>query len=53
VHAHRARAEAQTLVEEIRAGGGSAEGVSFDVTDGPLTRRALESLLAAGPIQVW
>jgi 3-oxoacyl-[acyl-carrier protein] reductase len=52
VHAHRGAAVAVALVEEIRAGGGSASPVVFDLTDGAATRLALEALLEQGPIQI-
>ncbi len=50
VHAHRADAEA--VAAEIRAAGGSAETVRFDVADGAATLAAIEALLVAGPIQI-
>ena len=52
VHAHRNLATAAALVAEIRAAGGTAGAVSFDVTDADATRAALEGLLEAGPIQI-
>ena len=52
VHAHRNLAIAAALVEEIRATGGAASAVSFDITDAQATRRALEGLLESGPIQI-
>ncbi len=52
VHANSGLDRAQTVVAEIAAAGGSAEAVSFDVTDRAATQAALEALLAAGPIQV-
>ncbi|HXV69444.1 MAG TPA: 3-oxoacyl-ACP reductase FabG [Nitrospira sp.] len=52
VHAHRHVASAEQVVEKIRAGGGTASSVSFDLTDGMETRSALESLLKDGPIQI-
>ena len=52
VHAHSGIARAQAVVEAIRAGGGSAQAIAFDLTDGDATRAALEPLLDAGPIQV-
>jgi 3-oxoacyl-[acyl-carrier protein] reductase len=52
VHAHRNLAGAQALVEEIRAAGGAASAVAFDLTDAAATRAALEGLLEAGPIQI-
>lgn len=50
VHTRRALTAAEALVEEIRAEGGSAELVHFDVTDAPGVRTALAAL--SGPIQI-
>lgn len=52
VHANRGLAKATALVAEIVAAGGSAEAVSFDVTDRAAAAAALASLLEAGPIQI-
>ncbi len=52
VHAHRNLPTAAALVEEIRAAGGAATAVSFDITDADATRGAIEGLLEAGPIQI-
>jgi 3-oxoacyl-[acyl-carrier protein] reductase len=52
VHANSNLARARAVVEAIRAAGGSAEAVAFDVADGDATRAALDVLLAGGPIQV-
>lgn len=52
VHANRQRAKADALVDDIRGSGGSAEAVSFDITDAAATTAALETLLAAGPVQI-
>jgi 3-oxoacyl-[acyl-carrier protein] reductase len=52
VHAHGGIERAQRLAAEIAAAGGSAEAVSFDVTDAAATGAALETLSAAGPIQI-
>ena len=52
VHRHRGTAAANALVREIEAAGGRAEAVSFDITDTDLTRAALETVLASGPIQI-
>jgi 3-oxoacyl-[acyl-carrier protein] reductase len=52
VHANRNLAKAQTLVEAIRADGGEAETLAFDVTDADASRAALEALIADAPIQV-
>ncbi len=52
VHANTNPARAEEVVAEIRAAGGSAEAVAFDVADGEATRAAIETLLGGGPIQV-
>lgn len=52
VHAHRHPESAEQMVEKIRAQGGSALSVSFDIIDGGATRLALETLLKDGPIQI-
>ena len=52
VHANANRNAAQRVVEEIRAAGGSAEVVAFDVTDAQATKAALDAMLAHGAIQI-
>ena len=52
VHANSNRDAAQRVVEEIRAAGGSAEVVAFDVTDAQATKAALDAMLAQGAIQI-
>jgi len=52
VHANQNLARAQVLVEAIRADGGQAEAIAFDVTDAAASRAALEALVADTPIQV-
>lgn len=52
VHANRSIAKAQAVVAAIVAAGGSAEAVTFDVTERAATSAALETLLDAGPIQI-
>jgi 3-oxoacyl-[acyl-carrier protein] reductase len=52
VHAHRNRAVAEALAGEIRAAGGEAQPLIFDVTDGEAVRAALNCVLEEGPIQV-
>jgi 3-oxoacyl-[acyl-carrier protein] reductase len=52
VHANSNRDAAQRVVEEIRAAGGSAEAVAFDVTDAQATKAALDAMLAHGAIQI-
>jgi 3-oxoacyl-[acyl-carrier protein] reductase len=52
VHANSQPGRADAVAEAIRAAGGSAETVVFDVSDNPASARALEGLLETGPIQV-
>ena len=52
VHAHGNRARAEDVAAAIRADGGSAEAVAFDVADGDAARAAIAALLADGPLQV-
>jgi len=52
VHAHQREDHAQALVEVLRAQGGSAETVAFDVCDHHASAAVLATLLADGPIQV-
>ncbi len=51
-HANSRLEAAQALVEEIRAVGGSAEAVAFDVTDAAASAAACAQLVAAGPVQI-
>lgn len=52
VHANRGIETAQQLVEEIRAAGGSAEALSFDVTDSAAVSAKLGPLVEDEPIQI-
>jgi 3-oxoacyl-[acyl-carrier protein] reductase len=52
VHANRNAAKAEALVAAIRADGGQAGAIAFDVTDADASRAALEALVADAPIQV-
>ncbi|MCJ0826431.1 3-oxoacyl-ACP reductase FabG [Luteimonas sp. 50] len=52
VHAHGNRARADDVVTAVRAAGGSAEAIAFDVADGEASRAAIDGLLAAGPVQL-
>lgn len=52
VHAYRGAAVAEALVEQIRATGGAASALNFDITDAPATRAALEGVLESGPVQI-
>jgi len=52
VHANRKLAEAERVAQNIRAGGGAAEAVAFDVTNEEAAAGALGRLLADGPVQI-
>lgn len=52
VHANRNVERAQAVVDAIRAAGGSAQAVAFDVADAEASHAAIATLLEAGPIQV-
>lgn len=52
VHANSGLEKARALADEIKATGGSAEAVAFDVTDRAATAAVLEALLEQGPIQI-
>ncbi|WP_206862549.1 3-oxoacyl-ACP reductase FabG [Lysobacter changpingensis] len=52
VHANRNVERAQAVVEAIRAAGGIAQAVAFDVADFDASQAAIAALLEAGPIQV-
>ena len=52
VHANSNIDRAQSVVDDIKAAGGSAQAVAFDVADGASTRAAVDALLGDGPIQV-
>ena len=52
VHANANPARAEAVVAAIRAQGGAAAAVAFDLTDAAATRTAIERLLAAGTIDV-
>ena len=52
VHANNNINKANSVVEKIKSSGGSAEAVSFDVTDQAATQSAIETLLKQGAIQV-
>ena len=51
VHAHTQADRAGALVDEISATGGSAQSITFDVTDPAAMSAALGALLEHGPIQ--
>ena len=52
VHANANLARAEQLVADIRAAGGSAQAIAFDVADEDATRAGIDALLADGPVQV-
>ena len=52
VHAHRGVAAAETIAAGIRAAGGEAGVLQFDLTDAAASRAALEKILDEGPIQI-
>jgi 3-oxoacyl-[acyl-carrier protein] reductase len=52
VHANRNPDKAAAVAAEIIANGGSAEAISFDITDRSASAAALEQLLNAGSIQI-
>jgi len=52
VHANGNRARAETVADAIRADGGSAEAVAFDVADADAARAAIDALLQGGAIQI-
>ncbi|HEY1227833.1 MAG TPA: 3-oxoacyl-ACP reductase FabG [Ramlibacter sp.] len=52
VHANARLDAAEQVAAQIRADGGSAQAVAFDVTDAPAAATALEGLLLEGAIQV-
>ncbi|MBU1236694.1 MAG: 3-oxoacyl-ACP reductase FabG [Gammaproteobacteria bacterium] len=52
VHANSNLDKAEAVAAEIRATGGSAHAIAFDVTDAAASKAALEKELEAGPIQV-
>jgi 3-oxoacyl-[acyl-carrier protein] reductase len=52
VHGHQNAGKAEALAGEIRRDGGSAEALTFDVTNFDACHRTLSTLAEAGPIQV-
>jgi 3-oxoacyl-[acyl-carrier protein] reductase len=52
VHAHRSLAQAEAVVAQIRATGGAATAVTFDVTQAEQTHAVLHALLQDGAIQI-
>ena len=52
LHANSRLEAVQALADEIRAAGGQADALAFDVTDGAAAQAACDRLLADGPVQV-
>ena len=52
IHANHGLAAAQALAEEIRAAGGSAETIAFDVTNREAAGAALAALVEHEPVQI-
>lgn len=52
VHANRNLAQAEAVAGTIRAAGGRAHAIAFDVTDADATDAALQRILADGPVQI-
>ncbi|WP_298231953.1 3-oxoacyl-ACP reductase FabG [uncultured Azohydromonas sp.] len=52
LQAHSRPDAVEQLAEEIRAAGGSAQALVFDVSDAAASRSACEALLRDGPVQV-
>ena len=52
VHANHNSTKADSIVENIKSSGGSAESVSFDITNQNAAQEAIEKLLEQGAIQV-
>lgn len=52
VHANANLERAEAVAAQIRAGGGQARALAFDVTDNAACSAALEAVLADGPVQV-
>jgi 3-oxoacyl-[acyl-carrier protein] reductase len=52
LHGHSRPAAVQALAEEIRAGGGRAEPVLFNLSSDDEVAAACQALLAAGPVQI-
>lgn len=52
VHANSRLAQAEAVADAIRAAGGQAQSVAFDVTDADAARTALDNLLVDGRIDI-
>ncbi|WP_347247899.1 3-oxoacyl-ACP reductase FabG [Zoogloea sp.] len=52
IHANRNPERAAAVLADIRGAGGSAEVVSFDLTDAAATTAAVNAILEAGPVSI-
>lgn len=52
VHANAQLDRAEAVAETIRASGGTAQALAFDLVDGAATRAALERVLEGGPVPI-
>ncbi len=52
VHANRNLDQAEAVAATIRATGGAATAIAFDVTDADATEAALQRILAHGTVQI-
>lgn len=52
VHANQNISKADAVVEKIKSNGGSAESISFDITQQETSQIAIEKILEQGPVQV-
>jgi 3-oxoacyl-[acyl-carrier protein] reductase len=52
VHANRNLADAESVAQNIRAAGGAADAIAFDVTNTEQVATVLERLLTEGPFQI-
>ncbi len=52
VHANAQLDRAEAVAETIRANGGAAQALAFDLVDGAATRAALERVLEGGPVPI-
>lgn len=52
VHANTGNDRARALADDIRATGGRAEAISFDIADDAQVAEAVAAILATGPVQV-
>lgn len=52
IHAHQHPQQGELVAQSIRASRGSADVVTFDVTDATATAAAIATFLSSGPIQI-